>query len=440
MTNTYRHVLLVLAGMLVIPPAMGNFYQFASSAVCWNERDNVIRQWEAVIRLRNEAESQCRERWASGGGTSGLQRCRTDTVNPLTRKADELVQKRDEVAAICKQMGRDESERRAAEERERQRQIAEQRQRQEQMERQRSNHAQAQERARQYNESRAAAQKEYERAQKAREVARMNQRELNNEMANQLSTGIMGILGLNRTQEDYVDDLRSSKPSHSEPTLEMVHSVANDILRGTTLDPGIASIQQNAFREIKIHQNRMLEEMAKLDSEIDAITTGSTSRSSGKNYTFKATPDPATRGSASRNDPGYESLAKADNPFGGSSAPATPARSAGSSRASSEYNLPDSNPFATGDSNSSGSRTSSATDNSAAPQRYKETTTGKEYVIPDGHTLYRDPKTKKLSVVRISNLKAAKDDDSPDGKICSKTGVGRVTPICERKRAAVSTR
>lgn len=58
-----------------------------------------------------------------------------------------------------------------------------------------------------------------------------------------------------------------------------------------------------------------------------------------------------------------------------------------------------------------------------------------EYVIPNGHTLWRDPSTRRLDVVARSSLTNRSGDD-PERGTCSTNGLYVVTPACEAKRAA----
>ena len=62
-------------------------------------------------------------------------------------------------------------------------------------------------------------------------------------------------------------------------------------------------------------------------------------------------------------------------------------------------------------------------------------TTQTEYVIPNGHTLWRDPNTLRLAVVARSSL-ANRDGDDPERGTCSTNGFYVVTPACEARRAA----
>jgi hypothetical protein len=73
----------------------------------------------------------------------------------------------------------------------------------------------------------------------------------------------------------------------------------------------------------------------------------------------------------------------------------------------------------------------------ARTQRYLDPVSKVEYVIPPEHVLYRDPKSKKLIVVKRSELsQTPKDGDRADQgeKGCSQSGLGVVTPECEKKR------
>ena len=62
-------------------------------------------------------------------------------------------------------------------------------------------------------------------------------------------------------------------------------------------------------------------------------------------------------------------------------------------------------------------------------------TTQTEYVIPNGHTLWRDPKTRKLGVVARDSVAIRGGDDAERGT-CSANGLYMVTPTCEARRAA----
>jgi hypothetical protein len=78
------------------------------------------------------------------------------------------------------------------------------------------------------------------------------------------------------------------------------------------------------------------------------------------------------------------------------------------------------NPFAAG----SGGRT------------YYDPETRQTFRIPPGHTLIRDPKTRQLTVVRLSEVPLREPGDSLAGGSagCGASGVGAVTPECEEAR------
>jgi hypothetical protein len=81
------------------------------------------------------------------------------------------------------------------------------------------------------------------------------------------------------------------------------------------------------------------------------------------------------------------------------------------------------------------SRTSHGT---APPSRtYVDPDIMTEFVIPAGHVLYRDPVTRKLRVVRRSTLEQIpSSSDRPEAGTdgCGTTGLGIITPECEKKR------
>ncbi len=119
----------------------------------------------------------------------------------------------------------------------------------------------------------------------------------------------------------------------------------------------------------------------------------------------------------------------ADNPFDVPSAPRatqinaspTPSSNSGTS-ASPSYVPPASNAVARGDK---------------FTITYIERSSQKRYVVPKGSVLYRDPTTKKLSVITIASLsKLPEGGDNPAMGLmgCSTTGLGLVTPTCEAAR------
>jgi hypothetical protein len=65
------------------------------------------------------------------------------------------------------------------------------------------------------------------------------------------------------------------------------------------------------------------------------------------------------------------------------------------------------------------------------PTTYYDRDTGRNLIIPDGHTLYRDPQTRQLRVVPTISIPR---NASGDGSVCSTTGLGVVTPACEESR------
>jgi hypothetical protein len=70
---------------------------------------------------------------------------------------------------------------------------------------------------------------------------------------------------------------------------------------------------------------------------------------------------------------------------------------------------------------------------------YQEPESRQTYEVASGHVLYRTPETGRLSVVRYSNVDVTTSGgDQPDlgEKGCSTTGVGIVTPECEKWRRA----
>ena len=72
-----------------------------------------------------------------------------------------------------------------------------------------------------------------------------------------------------------------------------------------------------------------------------------------------------------------------------------------------------------------------------SPRTYVDPETKTEFVIPAGHVLYRDPTTRKLRVVRRGTLEQIPpSSDRPEAGAggCGATGLGIITPECERKR------
>jgi hypothetical protein len=67
---------------------------------------------------------------------------------------------------------------------------------------------------------------------------------------------------------------------------------------------------------------------------------------------------------------------------------------------------------------------------------YDDSDSGRLYSIPAGHSLYRNPGTGELSVVRASQVRRSLHDDRiENGQLrCSLSGKGLVLPECERRR------
>lgn len=79
---------------------------------------------------------------------------------------------------------------------------------------------------------------------------------------------------------------------------------------------------------------------------------------------------------------------------------------------------------------------------SDAPASYYDPDTRKTLEVPSGHVLYREPDTKRIVVVSASQIPEQTSGDRPElgDKGCSKTGIGIVTPVCEKKRRAKARR
>lgn len=75
---------------------------------------------------------------------------------------------------------------------------------------------------------------------------------------------------------------------------------------------------------------------------------------------------------------------------------------------------------------------------SDAPVSYYDPDTRKTLEVPSGHVLYREPDTKRIVVVSASQIPEQTSGDRPElgNKGCSKSGIGIVTPVCEKKRRA----
>lgn len=79
---------------------------------------------------------------------------------------------------------------------------------------------------------------------------------------------------------------------------------------------------------------------------------------------------------------------------------------------------------------------------SETPASYYDPDTRKTLEVPAGHVLYREPDTKRIVVVSATQISEQTAGDRPElgEKGCSKTGIGIVTPVCEKKRRAKAKR
>jgi hypothetical protein len=106
--------------------------------------------------------------------------------------------------------------------------------------------------------------------------------------------------------------------------------------------------------------------------------------------------------------------------------PSPPPRGGGSDNGASAYSevsYPSSNPFLA----------------STPASRYYDPETRATLEVPAGYVLYREPGTNRLTVVSYASLAAppASGDRPERGKKgCGATGIGIVTPECEKKRRA----
>lgn len=75
-------------------------------------------------------------------------------------------------------------------------------------------------------------------------------------------------------------------------------------------------------------------------------------------------------------------------------------------------------------------------ENETTSPTYDDPDTGRQYSIPAGHTMYRNPSTGKLSVLEENRVEQSTDADRVvDGQIrCSPSGKGRIIVDCEKRR------
>lgn len=74
---------------------------------------------------------------------------------------------------------------------------------------------------------------------------------------------------------------------------------------------------------------------------------------------------------------------------------------------------------------------------------YRDPHSGAVLSVPAGYTLYRDPRTRRVSVVSLADLDPSimvSDRVEQDGWQCGKVGVGVIEPECERRRRAQVSR
>jgi hypothetical protein len=121
----------------------------------------------------------------------------------------------------------------------------------------------------------------------------------------------------------------------------------------------------------------------------------------------------------------------------------TAGTNAGTTRLQSETGTSDINPFDSAQNASGQVAASSSTPrntnlvlNRDTQRSYDDPDTGRKYTVPAGHSLYRDPVTAALSVVKETEVSRSEDDDKREGNSlkCSTVGKGLVLPECEKRR------
>ncbi len=233
------------------------------------------------------------------------------------------------------------------------------------------------------------------------------------------------------------ETLRGSAPP-SHPEYDAYHNTAKNYADKVTRNEGVKVIQDSMLDELKSRNNQTLSQIDDLDRQIaelnQSMVSGRGSQVSPQTGTLRV-PSGAS-----------DDRATQPNPWAASGLPATTTASTGNSpsrQSSRNVSTGAANPWADDAGSSGDGSTKIATaapsnpwaDNPSTNSKttsYTDPHSGTTYSIKPGYTLYRDPTTKKLTVVKVSAAKQS--GDAVDGVSCSYDGLGVVTPACEQKR------
>ena len=255
-----------------------------------------------------------------------------------------------------------------------------------------------------------------------------------------------------------VERLRGGSPPQ-HPEYNAAHDRLKDLNDAVPRAAGIHELQDATLDELKRRNNQTLAEIDSLDKQIAEFSqaavsakiatgskSGSTLREPNPGATDSDLVNPWANGSGQNDDSGGRRAMKfrtATNDSGatGSSVPSIAISNDANPWAESSLNhqaeLTTSNAaLATSPDSAASSNPFTGGPSSWSTQTltYLDPGTGTTYKIPKGYTLFRYTKTSKLSVVKATKARIAGGGDQLDSTMCSRTGVGVVTPICEVTR------
>lgn len=372
-----------------------------------NDETSTCRRKVSEFQAEQRREEQRRQQAEADRARAEAERAREENERKARREAErqkDEQERRDREA----RRGRERQEREARDERERQEQTARSKAESERRER---------ERLAQETQAKAARERQ-ERYERYLEVLQQAQ-----EARDQVDTAIelvknpfdkikeMATDALSDTLvEKALDETVSIGPEKHDSRYDAVAAGA-DKARSTALadNPFADKVSGQASAGVQKIHRQLLGQMDELGRQMDRISSTDTAPPKATGSDFRPTPPPST---SSQSRP-----ANSDNPFTKRSTPGAVALTEGAGTAAAF------NPFEKRRTGAPGFDSSDGVD---------------AVYIPSGYTLYRNPSTDRLTVVRESDVKPSKEDDRiVDGQLrCSASGRGIVLAECEKQRAS----